>query len=1418
MAFWRFKMSRHITFFVTLLAVVGGAQAELIQHLDATVSGSVAGDPVTQWNDQSGKGNHALKKGGVVSYPSTNTFASGLPGLKFGPSYSSLTLFSSDSWLNQTSGNGFCVLVAFKVDLINTNGNSDVLGNDDAVNPGGLGLQYAPDGAMKTYLGGIVNTKSGQKITNGDTVVYAINYNPTTGIFEFWDSKNYDSLIDEINPANFSLGYPVTLGYSGHTGRFLNGLVGEVKIYNAALGADLFKAEREAMASKWASIANMSEIRWRVIPEDPDYPTDEVIMAAISVDDSGFANPLPADPANTDCTATFQEAIDTVSQANGGTVWVPEGEYRFDNNLILRGGVSLRGRWDRPSATNWNPGSVLKIYHGQDNPDGDAFITLSGGGNATIKELTFWHPNQSPTNIKPYPYVISAYTGLITPENLTFVNAYRGINQLEAGFGLIRGIYGTTLETGLMSDSGEAVPRFESLYAGPQYWEWWPLDNAVANPGQAGNYANFMLNSGTFFRIQNMDVFSFYNADISGYSVGFVMENSDGGSADNGAVPNHGQVSGVNIHDCKIAMHVKVGSFSTGMKSTFSGSQYGIYSSTDGDISLTECNISGGTYAAYNAGGSEFRLNAKSCTINGPVRFEDGTLELKACNFTSAGTHVTATSGIDRGVVWGCTYNNTQSVTIVGASYMNVDPTPLNYKPLPAYGINPLTDWNTGRKPAKTNLFNVVAYGAKGDGKTDDTTAVKAAISAAKLNGGGIVFFPFGAFGRYRITDNLDLGAGVELRGIGHRGPVGEYKSQSIIFVEKSGAADGTPFITMGDGSGMRGGLVFWYPANNWDRVINGGQDFIPYPYTIYAHGTNNYIIACTTPNAYQFADFDAAIDPLLDMMLTGGLHKVYRVRGGTTGCRIMTGHVKPSGMWGNLTDIPNNKANYTVFGGVTAKELEIFYLQECEDLTILGMFCRESQSIMTCNGAQGRVIGTAGEGVQNGFCFESAGATPLHLIDTKPNMSEQGDGTGKSGILVEPTFNGTLDMFGGAEQGAADYKFKVLSGTVHAQERKNVNSGWAQLRGVYVGGNANLTIYDNVLDKPFSLNVESNAVLKLDHSYFPSGIPYATIEGSLVLNKCDINENCIMSVPGQTQFSQHGLILDTNNTTRATNNWSYSQKLTSGDSFNLNVTESAFTNNKVKSVDFEIGIYLGASGSNTVSVYYDSGTGEKLGKTQTFTGLDGRVKVVSFSVSDARFNSPTNDIRIQVSNPAAAAGLSYIWVRGTPPLEPPFDLTAAAGVGSISLDWKGKSHWKFGSYSVYRSGTAGGPYTRIATNVIATAFTDTNVVFGSTNYYIVKTVDSSGNESAASSAVAGSLLVNPLPGTLQVSVSGATLGLSWPTNRGWILQSQTNALNVGLVAQSNAWFSLPGSALVTMTNLPIDKAKPTVFYRLIYP
>jgi len=62
----------------------------------------------------------------------------------------------------------------------------------------------------------------------------------------------------------------------------------------------------------------------------------------------------------------------------------------------------------------------------------------------------------------------------------------------------------------------------------------------------------------------------------------------------------------------------------------------------------------------------------------------------------------------------------------------------------------------------------------------------------------------------------------------------------------------------------------------------------------------------------------------------------------------------------------------------------------------------------------------------------------------------------------------------------------------------------------------------------------------------------------------------------------------------------------------------------------------------------------------------------------------------------------------------------------------------------------------------------------------------------------------------------GTTLTLSWPADHlGWQLLVQTNTAQTGL---SSNWVALPGSDLVTSTNLTINTARGAVFYRLVYP
>ncbi len=144
------------------------------------------------------------------------------------------------------------------------------------------------------------------------------------------------------------------------------------------------------------------------------------------------------------------------------------------------------------------------------------------------------------------------------------------------------------------------------------------------------------------------------------------------------------------------------------------------------------------------------------------------------------------------------------------------------------------------------SIYNVLDFGAVGDGVSDDTSAFQKALDTASKEGGGIVFVPTG---KYLIKGHLSIPQDVTLEGV-WRSPTTWSKERGslLLAVEGKGNPEGEPFITLHRNSTLKGITIF-YPEQDPEKIA-------PYPWTIRGIGDNCAIIDVLLVNPYQAVDF----------------------------------------------------------------------------------------------------------------------------------------------------------------------------------------------------------------------------------------------------------------------------------------------------------------------------------------------------------------------------------------------------------------------------------------------------------------------------------------------------------------------------------------------------------------------------------
>ena len=154
---------------------------------------------------------------------------------------------------------------------------------------------------------------------------------------------------------------------------------------------------------------------------------------------------------------------------------------------------------------------------------------------------------------------------------------------------------------------------------------------------------------------------------------------------------------------------------------------------------------------------------------------------------------------------------------------------------------------------ALAGAFPVEWFGAKGDGVTDDTTAIQTAINAAAAAGGGSVVF---RVARYFTTGTLLVPTGVDLCGA-IEGPFdvsGVNPATTTIAPTLLVTNTASPFITLqGDAPGVAD-LLFHYP----NQANTNSSAPIVYPYTISMMAPGGAkVVRSTVTNAYNFLDIE---------------------------------------------------------------------------------------------------------------------------------------------------------------------------------------------------------------------------------------------------------------------------------------------------------------------------------------------------------------------------------------------------------------------------------------------------------------------------------------------------------------------------------------------------------------------------------
>ncbi len=840
-----------------------------------------------------------------------------------------------------------------------------------------------------------------------------------------------------------------------------------------------------AAVAAGASFAAVDDYNYEII-DKPEYPTTDLFVASINAADEKLDR-----SGQTDCTAEIQALLDrlagvtnpdknqdqgagnrgAVENLAGGVLYLPEGKYRVDGQIVIPRGVTLRGDWRKPVKGQPVAGTVIMAY-GNPGTDDELKALFTMQPSTQICNLSIYYPEQDPGNVTKYPpavvYGQKGYFGndYCNVRNVTFVNPYIAImfsSYNGGGCPNIFGIYGTPLHQGVVMDRIADVGRFDHIYFSPSYW---------AGSGLGAEYGESAIKSHTYnnatgFVMRRNDWSYTCNYSCDGYHTAFRTEWTPATRPDGEAInsgdrgrPN-GHNYGFNISGCQYALDITASSGSGIMFTRVNVDDcveaVRLGAGAEGAIQLYGCGMAKTGTAVEMVEGANAPVMLKDCTVDGNVTALGGQLMADGTTFDgdvyvgswarAILTGNTFNGELDNKSFYECAVNDNiaypQPLPEFKQEWMEVPVT----RPAEA-SLFVVTDASYGAKPVVVYRSEGGAVDLSGNllSAQDNTAAIQKALDAAKANGGGVVYLPSG---HYRMDGNITIPEGVELKGSADMASVPRGQGAVLEVFAGKGGGD-TPFITMEKNSGLRG-VTINYPEQDDPANVKD------YPYAVRGNA-GVYIVNLALRATDKGVDLftNQCDNHYVDYISGHCFRNVIRVGGGSRGglisniqCNTIAysnGYETKYGWWPN-SPVNHEDDSRPYAYGQNKESLDFLVVGDCTDQVLYNNFlfgCNKGLLFQSDGqgGASGIGLGNAVDGAVNTVVFNGLhGAFPLiNSQIVALNHTDGADSKVTPGhtelsarfITTGEMFKGEASLLSSNNWGGGDYFADVKGGTVN--------------------------------------------------------------------------------------------------------------------------------------------------------------------------------------------------------------------------------------------------------------------------------------------------------------------------------------------------------------------------------------------------